>query len=103
MEGDFITKRIADNGINVLVPEEKEVLIELQRIIEEELTYGVVKPASKSYVLNVIKGLEDRGAEGVVLGCTEFPLMIFDEDLEIPTFDTTEIHSMAAVDFILGN
>ncbi|WP_208888598.1 aspartate/glutamate racemase family protein [Polaribacter sejongensis] len=103
MEGDFITKRIADNGINVLVPEEKEVLIELQRIIEEELTYGVVKPASKTYVLNVIKGLVDRGAEGVVLGCTEFPLMIFDEDLEIPIFDTTEIHSMAAVDFILGN
>ena len=102
MEGDFITKRIADNGIDVLVPEKKEVLVELQRIIEEELTYGVVKPESKKYVLNVIKGLVDRGAEGVVLGCTEFPLMIFDEDLEIPAFDTTEIHSKAAVDYILS-
>ena len=102
MDGDFITKRIADNGIDVLVPEKQEVLVELQRIIEEELTYGMVKPASKKYVLNVIKNLVDRGAEGVVLGCTEFPLMIFDEDLKIPVFDTTEIHSKAAVDYILS-
>ena len=103
MEGDFITKRISDSAVDVLVPEKKEVLVELQRIIEEELTYGVVKPASKKYVLKVIQSLVDRGAEGVVLGCTEFPLMIFDEDLEIPDFDTTKIHSMAAVDFILNN
>ncbi|WP_405608057.1 aspartate/glutamate racemase family protein [Polaribacter sp. Asnod1-A03] len=101
MEADFITKRIADNGVDVFVPEEKEVLVELQRIIEEELTYGVIKPATKTYVLNVIQGLVDKGAEGVVLGCTEFPLMIFDEDLKIPIFNTTEIHSNAAVDYIL--
>ena len=102
MEADFITKRIADNGIDVFVPQKKEVLIELQRIIEEELTYGLVKPESKTYVLNVIKDLVAKGAEGIVLGCTEFPLMIFDDDLEIPAFNTTEIHSMAAVDYILN-
>jgi len=103
MEADFITKRIADNGIEVLVPEEKTVLIELQRIIEEELTYGVIKPESKTYVLKVIQDLVDQGAEGIVLGCTEFPLMIFPEDLTIHIFNTTEIHSMAGVDFILNN
>jgi len=103
MEADFITKRIADNGIEVLVPEEKTVLIELQRIIEEELTYGVIKPESKTYVLKVIQELVDQGAEGIVLGCTEFPLMIFPEDLTIHIFNTTEIHSMAGVDFILNN
>lgn len=103
MEADFITKRIADNGIEVLVPEEKTVLIELQRIIEEELTYGVIKPESKTYVLKVIQDLVDKGAEGIVLGCTEFPLMIFPEDLTIHIFNTTEIHSMAGVDFILNN
>ena len=102
MEADFITKRIEDNGIEVFEPEQKEVLIELQRIIEEELTYGVIKPTSKTYVLSVIKDLVNKGAEGIVLGCTEFPLMIFDKDLDIPTFNTTKIHSMAAVDYILN-
>ncbi|MCG1037397.1 aspartate/glutamate racemase family protein [Polaribacter sargassicola] len=102
MEANFITKRIEDNGVEVFVPEEKEVLIELQRIIEEELTYGVIKPVSKTYVLNVIQDLVEKGAEGVVLGCTEFPLMIFDEDLKIPIFNTTKIHSEAAVDYILN-
>ncbi|WP_405562271.1 aspartate/glutamate racemase family protein [Polaribacter sp. Asnod6-C07] len=101
MEGDFITKRIADNNVEVFVPEEKEILTELQRIIEEELTYGIIKPASKTYVLNVIQELVNRGSEGIVLGCTEFPLMIFDDDLEIPIFNTTKIHSEAAVNYIL--
>jgi len=103
MEGNFITGRIAENGIDVLVPKEKEVLIELQRIIEEELTYGNVTPDSKTYVLNVIKDLENKGAEGIVLGCTEFPLMIFPEDLKIPVFNTTKIHANAGVDYILNH
>jgi aspartate racemase len=102
MEADFITGRIADNGIDVLVPEQKTVLIELQRIIEEELTYGKIVPESKTYVLNVIQDLVDKGAEGIVLGCTEFPLMIFQEDLNIPAFNTTKIHSQAGVDYILN-
>ncbi|MEG3656774.1 amino acid racemase [Arenibacter palladensis] len=101
MEEDFITKRIADNGIEVLVPHERVVLDELHRIIQEELTYGVINKESKDYVLNVIYDLIENGAEGVVLGCTEFPLMIFPEDLDVPTFNTTVIHSMAGVDYIL--
>jgi aspartate racemase len=102
MEADFVTKRIADNGIEVLVPEDKVVLNELHRIIQEELTYGEVKPESKAYVLEVIQGFVDKGAEGIVLGCTEFPLMIFDEDLDIPAFNTTDIHAMAGVNYILN-
>ncbi|MBU2995416.1 amino acid racemase [Cellulophaga baltica] len=101
MQGDFITGRIEKNGIEVVVPEDEEVINELQRIIEEELTYGVVEKDSKKYVLNVISNLKEKGATGIVLGCTEFPLMIFQDDLETPIFDTTEIHSKAAVDYIL--
>jgi aspartate racemase len=103
MKGDFITGRIVENGIDVVVPDEDLVINELQRIIEEELTYGIVKEDSKKYVLNVISDLREKGAKGIVLGCTEFPLMIFKGDLDIPIFDTTEIHSMAAVDYILKN
>ncbi|OEI80869.1 hypothetical protein AST99_07100 [Formosa algae] len=101
MTEDFITKRIEDNGLDVLVPEDDKVIDELHRIIIEELTYGEVKPESKKYVLSVLNEMIDDGAEGVILGCTEFPLMIFKDDLKVPIFDTTKIHSQSGVDYIL--
>ncbi|WP_165748875.1 aspartate/glutamate racemase family protein [Cellulophaga sp. Z1A5H] len=103
MEEPFITKRIEDNGIEVIVPKEKKQIEELHRIIQEELTYGTVTKESKEYVMGIIKKSIAQGAEGVILGCTEFPLMIFQEDLEVPAFNTTEIHSKAGVDYILKN
>ena len=103
MEEPFITKRIEDNGIEVLVPQEKKQIEELHRIIQEELTYGIIDKESKKYVLGIIAEAIAAGAQGVVLGCTEFPLMIFQEDLEVPAFNTTEIHSKAGVDYILKN
>ena len=101
MEDDFITKRLRQNGIEVLLPEDQVVTNELQRIIEEELTYGTITTKSKQYVMDVLQSMIDKGAEGLVLGCTEFPLMITQDDFSIPVFNTTEIHSQAAVDFIL--
>lgn len=103
MKENFITKRIEENGIEVVVPKEHMVIEELHRIIQEELTYGKVVTQSKEYVLRVIKNSIDQGAEGVILGCTEFPLMIFQKDLDMPVFNTTEIHAKAGVDFILKN
>jgi aspartate racemase len=101
MEEDFITKRIESNGIEVLVPKDKAIINELQRIIAEELTYGVVKADSKEYVINVLQTMIDNGANGLILGCTEFPLMISQDDFSIPVFNTSLIHSKAAVNFIL--
>ena len=69
--------------------------------IIEELTYGKIIPESKTYVLNVIQSFVDQDVKGVILGCTEFPLMINKEDLDIPIFNTTEIHAQAGVDYIL--
>ena len=103
MQEDFITKRIEGKGIEVMVPEQPEVVEELHRIIIEELTYGKIIPASKKYVIDVIQSFIDQGATGVILGCTEFPLMIHEDDLQIPIFNTTEIHAQAGVDFILGD
>ena len=74
---------------------------ELHRIIIDELTYGEIVPSSKDYVMEVIENARKQGAEGVILGCTEFPLMIFQEDVDIPVFNTTEIHAKAGVDYIL--
>jgi aspartate racemase len=101
MVEDFVTRRIADNHIEVYTPESKEDIEELHRIIQKELTYGNIVPQSKDYVKKVIQALVDKGAEGVVLGCTEFPLMIKPDDLQIQVFNTTEIHAQAGVDFIL--
>lgn len=100
---DFVTQRIANNGIEVVTPKADSVIDELHRIIREELTYGNVTSESKNYVISVIQSLVDSGAEGVVLGCTEFPLMIKETDLQIPVFNTTEIHARAGADFILKN
>lgn len=101
MTQDFIKKRIANQGIKVVVPNDPEEVEELHRIIIEELTYGKVIPSSKKYVIELIQTFVSRGAEGVVLGCTEFPLMINDSDVAISVFNTTEIHAKAGVNFIL--
>ena len=84
-----------------MAPTDPKVVEELHRIIIEELTYGKIIPKSKAYVLDVIQSFVERGVEGVILGCTEFPLMIFKEDLSIPIFNTTEIHARAGVEFVL--
>lgn len=101
MEESFVTGRIAGFGIEVLVPEQTATIIELHRIVQQELTFGKIEARSKALVLESIAEMVDRGAQGVVLGCTEFPLMIEDVDLSVPTFNTTEIHSQAAVRFVL--
>jgi aspartate racemase len=102
MEENFITNRLAKNGIEVLVPKDSVVINELHRIIHEELSYGKIVPESKQYVIKVLKSMIDMGAEGIVLGCTEFPLLISQANFSIPVLNTAEIHSMAAVSFILN-
>lgn len=101
MTDTFVTDRIEENGIKVITPNNESVIEELHRIIQEELTYGNIIPKSKEHVINTVQSLIDNGAEGVVLGCTEFPLMIKEEDLHIPIFNTTHIHALAGAKFIL--
>ena len=103
MEEDFITSRIAQNGIEVMVPKDKGVIDELHRIIQEELTFGKVEKNSKQYITNILMEMVDKGAKGVILGCTEFPLMFSAKELPVPIFNTTEIHSSAATNFILSD
>jgi aspartate racemase len=103
MEQDFVTERIGNHGIKVHVPEEPETRDELHRIIQQELTFGIVKDTSKDYVINAISAMQTKGAQGTVLGCTEFPLMFPNGVLGIPAFNTTTIHAAAAVEFILSD
>jgi len=101
MSEQFITKRIADQGVEVFTPSHNNTITELHRIILEELTYGTINLHSKAYLIEVIQSFIPLGAEGVILGCTEFPMCIKEADLSIPIFNTAEIHAKAGVNFIL--
>jgi aspartate racemase len=101
MEQDFYKQRLIQNhGLEVLIPEEKE-REDIHRILYNELCLGEIKERSKQTFQAIIAGLEARGAQGVILGCTEIPLLVSQEDYKIPLFDTTTIHARAAVDFAL--
>jgi aspartate racemase len=104
MEDGFMADRLKEKyGIETLVPESASARKELHRIIQKELGLGIFKPESKKFVLDQIEELKRRGAQGIVLGCTEFPLIVKQSDVTLPVFDTTRLHSQMAVDFILGN
>ena len=98
VEEEFIRDRLAErNGIEVLTPDEGE-RDTIHRVIFEELCAGEIRDESRSAHVRIIERLAARGAQGVVLGCTEIPLLVGPDDSPIPIFDTTSIHARAAVD-----
>jgi aspartate racemase len=102
MREDFYTGRLREKyGLEVLVPDEAEQA-EVNRVIFEELVVGEILPESREKYLEVIAGLVARGAQGVILGCTEIPLLVKPEDASVPLFDTTFLHAAAAVEMALG-
>jgi aspartate racemase len=102
MEEDFYKSRLTkDFGLDVIIPEKVE-RDEIHRIIFEELVLGKIVPSSKARYLEIIDHLTDRGAQGVILGCTEIGLLVKTKDRKIPLFDTTFIHAQAAVEMALG-
>jgi aspartate racemase len=101
MEQDFYKGRLRDtHGLEVLIPRADERQV-VHDILYSELCLGEVKELSKDKFKNVIQNLVDRGAQGVILGCTEIPLIVSQDDYEIPVYDTTTLHAQAAVDLAL--
>jgi len=101
MEQDFYKGRLQEiHGIDVLIPEDKERQV-IHDILYNELCLGEIKELSKGKFQSIIQNLVKRGAQGVILGCTEIPLIVSQEDYEIPLYDTTALHAKAAVDFAL--
>jgi len=96
----FYRDRLRGFGIDVVVPVPAEQDI-VHRIIYEELCQGETKHTSRQACLRIIKGLTEQGAEGIILGCTELPLLIRAGDVQIPLFDTTRLHAEAAVELAL--
>ncbi len=101
MEQDFYRGRLARHGLEVLVPD-RPALEAVHRIIYEELVRGVVRPESRALYLEVVDALVGRGAEAVVLGCTEIELLIKDGDAGVPLLETARIHAQTAADVALG-
>ena len=101
MEQEFYSGRLRDrHGISVLIPEEDERKV-IHGILYDELCLGEIRSASRDAFREIIGGLAARGAEGVILGCTEIPLIVNQEEYELPLFDTTALHARAAVSLAL--
>ncbi|HEY3251312.1 MAG TPA: aspartate/glutamate racemase family protein, partial [Ignavibacteria bacterium] len=101
MEQSFFKEKLSKYNIETLVPEEAEREF-IHSSIFNELGKEIFKESTMEKYLEIINDLISKGAQGVILGCTEIPLLIKPGDCEIPTFDTTLIHSKAAVDFALS-
>ena len=97
MEMDFYFKKLAENNIEAIVPFLQDERDFIQQTLKEELGRGIIKEQTKRAYLNIIEKLIENGAEGIILGCTEIPMLISQEDVSVPVFDTTKIHSEAAV------
>ena len=82
--------------------DERTERLELHRIIYEELCTGKIVDASGDYYRESIRRLIERGAQAIILGCTEIMLLVGADDSTVPVLDTTELHALAAVDFALG-
>lgn len=100
MERDFFTSRLAAAGITTLIPGEEDRIF-VQHTIYEELGRNVLLESTRQRYVQLIHELAAQGAQGVILGCTEIPLLIKQEDSPLPIFDTLQLHVQAAISFML--
>ena len=101
MQQGFYTEKLSQQGINTIVPNEEEIEI-INDAIYTEMGKGIFLPETKTNFLTIINRLISQGAQGIILGCTEIPILIKQKDCLVPVFDTTRIHAAAAVAFALG-
>jgi aspartate racemase len=101
MQLDFYKAKLAAKGITTIIPGEDAIAF-INNSIYNEFSANIFLPETKKEYLKIIDALIKDGAEGIILGCTEIPILIKQEDCRVPVFDTTLIHCMAAVDFALA-
>jgi len=101
MEKPFYRDALARRGISVIVPEADDRQY-INKVLYEELSEGKIRDESRDGFIRIMETLEERGAEGVVLGCTEIPLLVGEKDTNMTLFDTTRIHAEAALNYALN-
>ena len=102
MEMDFYREKLEEFGLEVLTPKKQETRDYIQQTVKEELGVGFINPETKKKYISIVNELVEDGAECIILGCTEIPLLISQDDFTIPIFDTTKIHSQAIVEYIVS-
>ena len=102
MEMEFYRKKLEENGLEILIPEKQKTRDYVQYTVKEELGRGIIKLDTKQNYISIVKDLVERGVEGIILGCTEIPMLISQADFSMPIFDTTKIHSRAIVEYALS-
>ena len=95
MEQDFYKSKLIEKGINVIIPDKNDIEI-INEVIYDELCLGTINSNSKKKFLEIVDKLRNKGAEGIILGCTEIGLLIKNEDTDVPLFDTAIIHAEQA-------
>ena len=95
MEQDFYKSKLIEKGINVIIPDKNDIEI-INEVIYDELCLGTINSDSKKKFLEIVDKLRSKGAEGIILGCTEIGLIIKNEDTDVPLFDTAIIHAEQA-------
>ncbi len=98
MQQDFYKEKLVERGIEVMIPGDEDMEI-VNRIIFGELCLGVISQESRRQYLRIIEEQKERGAQGVILGCTEIGLLISQADTKLPVFDTTQIHAARAAEW----
>jgi aspartate racemase len=102
MEMDFYRNKLEEHGLEVLIPEMQETRDYIQFTVKEELGRGLARKETFQEYIAIVEALAERGAEGVILGCTEIPMLINQDHFSMPVFDTTRIHSQAIVEYLLS-
>ena len=95
MEQDFYKSKLIEKEINVIIPDKNDIEI-INKVIYDELCLGTINSNSKKKFLEIVDKLRSKGAEGIILGCTEIGLLIKNEDTDVPLFDTAVIHAEEA-------
>ena len=101
MGGDFYKKKLLSYSIDTIVPGKKDQEY-VNRVIFEELVNGQILQSSRKGFIRIIEDLKDRGVQGVILGCTEIPLLVREEDVDVKLFDTTVIHAEKALNYAIS-
>ena len=96
MEGPVYPEKLDEKNLDYEIPAEEQ-RIQINKIIFNELVYGIIKEESKKYFLSVIDDLKSKGCDSVILGCTEIPLIVLPEESSLPTLDSTRILARSAL------
>ncbi len=102
MEMGFYRSKLEEYGLEVLVPAKQETRDYIQQTLKNELGVGLINPETKENYIEIAEELIENGAECIIFGCTEIPMLLCQDDFEVPVFDTTKIHSEAIVNYLLS-